>query len=168
MGYWKPYLQIQNPIGNWFQKFRLEWAILLVLIGTTFLFGLIWFLPRDLIFNSQWILDIRSIPSFDWFKGLSFLILFLWGSVYVLLSLTLISLLLHVNRDKSICYRFLLFWAVPVLVFCFVSGFWVGIAGLIHFIFLFTIIRFELFQNVFRLGLDTFLRSEERRVGKEC
>lgn len=146
----------EKSIG-WSRKVRLEGLIGLAFGGSTLFYLLIWFLPRDLIFNSQWILDIRSIPSFDWFKGLSFLILFLWGSVYVLVSLTLLSLLFHLKKEKGIYYRFLVFLAIPVMAACFMTGFWFGIASVIHFVFLFSIIRFELFQNVFRLGLDTFL-----------
>lgn len=131
------------------------------LAGTIFsssvFFFLVWIFPRDLIFNSQWILDIRSIPTFDWFKGLSFVILFLWGSVYVLVSLTLFSLLLSVRKDKGIYYRFLGLFGLPIFAIAVYFSFWLGLVWLIHLIFLFSIIRFELFQNIFRLGLDTFL-----------
>ncbi len=141
----------------WIEKFKPAKASILVYVVSTLFFGLIWVLPRDLIFNSQWILDIRSIPSFDWFKGLSFLIMFLWGAAYVLLSLTLFSLLLHVKKEKNFLYRYLLAVAAPVVLGLYFVGFWVGLAATIHFVFLFSIIRFELFQNIFRLGLDTFL-----------
>ncbi|WP_035455739.1 sensor histidine kinase [Algoriphagus terrigena] len=130
--------------------------ILAILVSTAF-FMLTWYLPRNLIFNSQWVLDIRSIPTFDWFKGLSFLILFLFGSVYVLLSLTLFNLLLSVRKDKRIYYQYLLGIGLPILGIACYFSIWLGLVWLIHLFFLFSIIRFELFQNVFRLGLDTFL-----------
>ena len=142
---------------NWVAKLSVPTAILLVYIYSYFFFVFIWFLHRDLIFNSQWILDIRSIPSFDLFKGFSFLILFLWGAVYVLLSLTMFSLLLHVKKEKVVLFQYLLAVALPVVFGLFLIGFWLGLAASVHFVFLFSIIRFELFQNVFRLGLDTFL-----------
>jgi signal transduction histidine kinase len=88
---------------------------------------------------------------------LSFLILFLWGSIYVLLSLTLFSLLLSVRKEKRVYYRYLIGLGLPVLIVASVFSFWLGVACLIHLIFLLSIVRFELFQNVFRLGLDTFL-----------
>jgi hypothetical protein len=141
----------------WLSRFRVNVILLIVFSVPTIFFGLIWFLSRDLIFNSQWILDIGSIPSFDYFKGLSFLILFIWGSVYVLLSLTLISLVVKAQLSRLNMYRFLLLFSIFFIGLFFLLGFWVGIAGLVHFIFLFSIIRFELYQNVFRLGLDTFL-----------
>ncbi|RIW17274.1 two-component sensor histidine kinase [Algoriphagus lacus] len=134
-----------------------EYGLIFTLVVSTVFFGLVWFLPRDLIFNSQWILDIRSIPTFDIFKALSFLILFLWGSVYVLLSLTLFSLLLSVQKEKRTYYHYLAILGLPVLAIALFSSFWLGVIWLIHLIFLFTIIRFELYQNIFRLGLDTFL-----------
>lgn len=127
-----------------------------VLLSTLF-FVVVWLLPRDLIFNSQWVLDIRSIPTFDLFKGLSILILFSWGSIYVLISLTLFSLLFSVEKNKLIYFRYMAFIGLPIILIAGYFDFWFGIAWLIHFIFLFSIVRFELFHNVFRLGLDTFL-----------
>jgi two-component system, NtrC family, nitrogen regulation sensor histidine kinase NtrY len=132
-------------------------GMLLVFLVSSFGFFLIWILPRDLNFNSQWVLDIRSIPNFDWFKLLSFLILFCWGSIYILVSLTMFSLLLKLNGNKAAYHKFILGIGIPVgLVLAFIS-FWTGVAWLIHLFFLFSIIRFELFRNVFKLGLDTFL-----------
>ncbi len=132
-------------------------GLVLAVVTSTVFFVLIWYLPRNLIFNSQWVLDIRSIPTFDWFKGLSFLVLFLFGSVYVLLSLTLFSLLLSVRRDKRIYYNYLAAIGLPVLGIALYFSIWLALVWLIHLFFLFSIIRFELFRNVFRLGLDTFL-----------
>lgn len=137
------------------RKFQL--ALLVAILISTVFFTLLWYLPRNLIFNSQWVLDIRSIPTFDWFKGLSFLVLFLFGSIYVLLSLTLFSLLLSVWSDKSTYYRFFLAIGLPILGIAAYFSIWLGFVWMIHLIFLFSIVRFELFQNVFRLGLDTFL-----------
>ena len=137
------------------KHFQLGLVVSLVL--STIFFGLVWSLPRDLIFNSQWVLDIRSIPTFDLFKGLSIIILFLWGSVYVLLSLTLFSLLVSVKKEKRIYFKYIVAFSIPILMVASYFNFWLGLAFFIHFIFLFSILRFELFQNIFRLGLDTFL-----------
>lgn len=128
-------------------------AILLSSIGV-FMF---WSLPRDLILNSQWALDISSIPSFDLFKGLSFLILFAWGAGYVLLSLTLVSLLMEVRSRKNDYFKEFLLIGLPVAGALFFFSFWVAIVWLIHLGFLALIIRYELYKNVFRLGLETFL-----------
>lgn len=115
------------------------------------------FLPRDLILNSQWAMDISSIPDFGWFKGLSFFIIFLWGAVYVLISLTLLSLLFELSTQKEIYYRWLLILGLPILLALFFVSVWAAMVWGVHLVFLVTIIRLELFVNVFRLGLDTFL-----------
>ena len=134
-----------------------ELGLVFSFLLSSLFFALVWFFPRDLTFNSQWVLEIRSIPTFDLFKGLSILILFLWGSVYVLISLTLFSILFSLQKAKRIYAKYLLIIGTPILLAAFYFNFWFGLAWLIHFLFLFSIIRFELFQNVFRLGLDTFL-----------
>ncbi|SFT65347.1 His Kinase A (phospho-acceptor) domain-containing protein [Algoriphagus locisalis] len=118
---------------------------------------LVWSLPRDLMINSQWALDISSIPSFDWFKGISFFMLFLWGAVYVLLSLTMFSLLLEINKLKKTYYKWIAIIGLPLAAVIFFFSLWGGIVWLIHLIFLVIIIRLELFKNAFKLGLDTFL-----------
>jgi signal transduction histidine kinase len=117
----------------------------------------VWFLPSDLIQNSQWALDINSIADFDLFNGLSFVILFLWGANYVLFSLSLINLLLEMKVKKQSYYVLLLVIGIPVLGLIFLFSTWAALVWFIHLIFFFLILRFELFKNVFRLGLDTFL-----------
>lgn len=118
---------------------------------------MVWSLPRDLMINSQWALDISSIPSFDWFKGISFFMLFLWGAIYVLLSLTMFSLLLEINKLKKAYYKWIAIIGLPIAAFLFFFSLWGGVVWLIHLIFLVIIIRLELFKNAFKLGLDTFL-----------
>ncbi|PZX48890.1 sensor histidine kinase [Algoriphagus chordae] len=118
---------------------------------------MLWSLPRDLMINSQWGLDISSIPAFGWFKGISFLMLFLWASVYVLLSLTLFSLLLEINSRKQFYYRWIVLLGLPVAGLLFFFTIWGAVVWLLHLAFLITIVRLELFKNAFKLGLDTFL-----------
>ncbi len=130
---------------------------LIILFLSSLGLAMVWFLPRDIISNSQWALDISSIPSFDWFKGLSFLILFLWGAIYILISLTLISLILEVTKKKKELYKGLIIVGVPVAVLIFLFSIWGGVVWLIHLWLIALVIRFELFRNVFKLGLDTFL-----------
>lgn len=118
---------------------------------------MVWILPRDIISNSQWALDISSIPSFNWFKAISFVILFIWGAIYVLLSLTLIRLMMEVQVKKNELYKGLLILGLPVAAVIFVFSSWGGVIWLIHLLLFAFVIRFELFKNVFRLGFDTFL-----------
>ncbi|REG91104.1 sensor histidine kinase [Algoriphagus antarcticus] len=118
---------------------------------------LVWSLPRDLMVNSQWALDISSIPSFDWFKGISFFMLFLWGAVYVLVTLTMFSLLLEIHQRKKVYYKWIAIIGFPIGGILFFFTVWGGVVWLIHLGFLLTVIRLELFKNAFKLGLDTFL-----------
>lgn len=146
-----------EKIAIWRERIRLDWFLLLAFALSTLFFVGLWLVPRDLVLHAQWALDLSSIPSFDGLKGVSFLILFLWAAVYVLLSLSLMRLLSLGSLDSAMHYRTLLIFAVPVLVVFFFWSVWLGIAGLVHFLFLFSILRFDLFTNVYRLGLETFL-----------
>jgi len=146
-----------EKVALWRQRFRMDWFLLLAYASCTLFFVWLWMVPRDLVLHAQWALDVSSIPSFDGLKGVSFLVLFLWAAVYVLLSLSLMRLLLLGSLDKALHYRILVIFALPVLAAFFFWSVWLGIAGLVHFLFLFSILRFDLFTNVFRLGLETFL-----------
>ena len=116
-----------------------------------------WFLTRDLILNSQWGLDIRSISSFGLYKALSFLILFSWAGVYVLVNLTF-SRILFVIREKPVFYpKFFLLVGIVVAIFLFFISYWSVLIWLVHLLFFFLVNKLELFKNVFRLGLETFL-----------
>lgn len=133
-----------------------------ILIGGAFgisslFFGLVFFLPRDLIFNSQWVLDIRSIPSFDVFKGLSLLILFVWSGIYVLGSLTVFSVLDRLGINQKLLQQILLGIGIVLAVPLAFLGLWWMVVWGIHIFFLWIIIQFKLYFNVFRLGLNTFL-----------
>lgn len=116
-----------------------------------------WSLPRDIINNSQWALNIRFIPSFDWFQGISFLTLFLWGAAYVLLTITMCSLLVKLNSKKRDYYTYLLVIGIPVGV---ILAFFLPLTAIvwgIHLGFIAFLIRYELYKSVFKLGLNTFL-----------
>lgn len=129
----------------------------LVLIICSGFYFIIWLLPRDLIFNSQWVLEITSIPSFDWFKGLSLLILFVWGSFYVMISLSLFRILFGLDYSKSFIIKGLLAFGLVISVPVGFFGIWWLVSWVIHIAFLISISWFRLYQNVFRLGFNTFL-----------
>lgn len=119
--------------------------------------GLVWFLPHDLIVNSQWAMDIGAIPDFNKFKILSFFIVFLWGAIYVLLTLTMFSLLFSLSSEKRFYYKWIGIVGFIVTVALFFFSLWSAIAWITHVLFLISVIRYELFSKVFKLGLDTFL-----------
>ncbi|MDG1278392.1 MAG: ATP-binding protein [Algoriphagus sp.] len=149
--------QMHEKIKVFQEPIEVKIFLLIILFVSSTSLYLLWFLPRDLMLNSQWALNISSIPSFDLFKGLSFIILFLWGAVYVLLSLTLFSLLLKISTNKKQLYLIIMGIGIPVGITLSFFSTWSVLVWVIHLTFLFLIIRLELFKNVFRLGLDTFL-----------
>jgi signal transduction histidine kinase len=149
--------QMHEKIQVLKEPIEIKLFLLLTLIISSSCLYLLWFLPRDLMLNSQWTLNVSSVPSFDLFKGLSFIILFLWGAVYVLLSLTLVSLLIKVSPNKKQHYLIILAFGIPIAGILFFISSWAVVVWVIHLIFLFLVIQVELFKNVFRLGFDTFL-----------
>ena len=149
--------EIAENFTNWRQRIREEILLVGTFLISTFFFAGLWALTRNLVLHASWSLDITAIPSFDSWVGTSFFILFLWAAAYVFLSLSLIHLVTRGGSDRRKVYRLLFLVAGLCLVGFFVWDFWLGIAGLIHFLFLFSILRFDLVANVYRLGLETFL-----------
>lgn len=133
-----------------------------VVFGATFListlfFIVLWGITRDLVLNASWRMDISSVPNFDIWVGTSFLILFLVAAAYVFLSLSVVQLVSKGGVKGHLVYRILFFVAGCCSAGFFIWEFWLGIAGLIHFFFLLSILRLDLFSNIYRLGLETFL-----------
>ena len=149
--------QVLDKFANYRQRFREEVVLVLTFLISTLFFISLWALTRDLVLHANWSLDISAIPSFDSWVGVSFLVLFLWAAVYVFLSLSLIHLVTRGGSDRRKVYRVLFVVASSCLVGFFVWNVWLGIAGLIHFLFLISILRLDLVANVYRLGLETFL-----------
>ena len=148
---------ILEKFANWRLRVREEGLLLLAFAISTLFFWGLWSIVRNLVLRASWSLDISSIPSFDQLVGSSFLIVFLWAAAYVFLSFTLLNLFIRGGSSKRLVYRTLLVVAgVCTLIFFFWNS-WFGVAGLVHFLFLFSIIRFDLVANVYRLGLETFL-----------
>lgn len=149
--------QLIKKIQSWKWVQNKNLSVGLVLVSVSLFYGVIWFLPRDLIFNSQWALDILSIPSFDWYKGFSMLILFFWGALYVLLTLSLFSVLTQIGHQAPVLNRWILIFGLVVGLPLVLVGVWWALAWAVHILFLISVVRFGLYQNVFRLGFNTFL-----------
>lgn len=115
-----------------------------------------WSIPRDIILNSQWALDIKNFPSLDAFQVISYLVLFIWGAAYVLLTISLCSLIASMRKDWMRYGKLLLILGLPVAVALLIFQFWMGIVWTLHLTFFFVVLRFELAKNVYKLGLDTF------------
>ena len=149
--------EIVGKFTRWGQRIREEILLVFTFLSSTLFFTGLWVIARDLVLHATWSLDISAIPSFDGWIGVSFLILFLWAAAYVFISLSLIHLVTRGGANRSMVYRLLLLVAGLCSAGFFFWNFWLGIAGLIHFLFLFSILRFDLVANVYRLGLETFL-----------
>jgi two-component system, NtrC family, nitrogen regulation sensor histidine kinase NtrY len=148
---------ILEKFASWRLRVREEGLLLLAFAISTLFFCGLWAIVRDLVLRASWSLDITSIPSFDAKVGSSFLIVFLWAAAYVFLSFTLLNLFIRGGSSKRLVYRTLLVMTGVCTLIFFLWNSWFGVAGLVHFLFLFSIIRFDLVANVYRLGLETFL-----------
>lgn len=148
---------ILEKFTTWRQRFREELLLVMSFLSSTSFFLLLWTVTRELVLHVNWNLDISAIPNFDTWVGVSFLILFLWAAAYVFISLSLIQLVTRGGSDRSLVYRLFFLVAGLCSVGFFIWNSWMGIAGLIHFLFLGSILRFDLVANVYRLGLETFL-----------
>ena len=148
---------ILEKFAAWRQRVREEVFLGIALFISTLFFIGLWMVVRDLVLHATWSLDISSIPSFDRMVGISYLIIFLWAATYVFLSFALINLFIRGGSSRQLMLRVVAIVAAVCSVIFFVFNFWFGLAGMIHFLFLVSIIRFDLVANVYRLGLETFL-----------
>ncbi len=136
-----------------------EWVFyVLAYLLSTVLLTLFYGLYINIHSNAQWDLNIFSIPSFDYFKGISLLIIFFGGAGYLLFSILGISLILEEGPiQKTYALKILLFFSMPILIGLAFLDLILLLVFLAHFILLISIVSFELYRNIFRLGLNTFL-----------
>lgn len=115
----------------------------LVLIFTISLFLLVIFygLYINILSNSQWELNILSLPSLNYLKIISLLIIFIGAASYILFSILGLSLLLgNIKEDKLYALKVLLIYSIPIVVLLLVFN-WVHLLAFIsHVIFLISII----------------------------
>ncbi|UJP66859.1 sensor histidine kinase [Mongoliitalea daihaiensis] len=132
--------------------------LILAYILSFFFLALFYSLYVNILTNSQWDLNILSLPSFDLFKGLSLLIIFFGASIYLLFNLYGLKVIMDeqsFQKGKAIQLLLLLF--IPLNIFLlWVNWIW-AILVFVHLFFLVSVIGFQLFQNVQRIGLSTFL-----------
>ncbi len=128
----------------------------LCLAFSTFFMYSFWEIPGDFIRNSAWALDISNFSSLNLYQLISYLILFLWGAIYVLITVALCSLLTSMSRDWRFFLQLVFIIGAPIGALLFFVDLWMALAWLTHLILFFIVLRFELSKNVFRLGLDTF------------
>lgn len=145
-----------------FKSFRRkysDWLFFLIayFLSSVFLF-LFYGLYINILSNSQWDLNIFSLPTFDYFKGISLFIIFLGGVGYLLFSILGISLILDNNlKQKTYALKLLIYFSLPIILGLSFFNWILLLVYLAHFIMLVSIVNFELYRNIFRLGLNTFL-----------
>lgn len=152
----QPDVKLIQRIGN-IPITHLFWLGLAYLVSFILL-AFYYFLYVNILTNSQWELNILSLPSFDIFKGLTLLLVFFGASTYLLFNLFGLKILLDGSaQQKKQGLQLLYFIFVPITIF-FVWYNWIwAIVVVTHLLFLTSIIGFELHKNVERIGLSTFL-----------
>ena len=148
----------QNKFNLLRYNFKVGTFILLAYMLSTILLALFYSLYINILSNSQWNLNILSVPSFDYFRLISLLIVFFGGLMYLLFSILGINLVLSSEKiERSHALRLLLYFSIPLgLLLAYYN--WVYlIAFLAHFILLVSIVSFELYKNIFKLRFNTFL-----------
>lgn len=130
---------------------------LLFLISSLLLQGF-YGLYINILSNSQWDLNILSLPSFDYFKGISLLIVFMGGAIYLLFSMLGISILLQqAEIQKGQVLKIMVLISLPIMLLLLWLDWVLVLVFLTHFIFLVSVVSFSLYNNIFKLGLNTFL-----------
>ena len=142
---------LKNSFSKWF-FFILVYAVALILLVV--FYGLY----INILSNSQWELNILSLPSLDYLKMISLFIIFLGAAGYTLFSIMGLSLVLDDKKeDKVYALKVLLLFSLPIVILLLFYN-WVHLLAFItHIIFLVSIITFDLYKNIFKLGLNTFL-----------
>ncbi|MFD2037085.1 ATP-binding protein [Belliella marina] len=150
--------RFQEEFNSFSARFKVGLFVVLAYFGSTALLALFYGLYINILSNSQWDLNILSIPAFDYLKFISLLIVFFGGAMYMLFSILGVNLVLNGNRvSKSDALRCLVYYSIPVGLAIGYFNWVYLIAFIAHLILLISIISFELYKNIFKLGFNTFL-----------
>ncbi|GGZ28176.1 hypothetical protein GCM10007049_21380 [Echinicola pacifica] len=141
------------------RKKYFQWVFYVIAYVLSALFLFLFFrLFSNISNNSQWNLNILDIPSFDYFKVISILVLFFGGAGYLLFTLMSLNLVFYKARaKKAYALRVLMAISVPIMVALAWVDFIYLAVYVAHLILLVAIISFELYDNVLKLQLNTFL-----------
>jgi len=132
--------------------------LLVVLIGSTALMVLFFGLFLDIVNNSQWNLNIQSLPTFTYFHAVSLIVIFLGGAFYVMFSIVgLNMILIKTSISKRRSLNILLYCSIPIAVTLFYIDRVFLVAFLSHFVLVGAIITFDLYDNIFKLDLSMFM-----------
>ncbi len=147
-----------NKVQAYKSRYK-NWLFFLIVYGASTLLMVGFFgLYINILSNAQWDLNILSLPSFDYFKGISLLIIFFGGAGYLLFSILGLSLAIEkVENQKFYALKILILFSIPIVIALSFLDWMYLMVYFAHVIFLISIISFELHKNIFRLGLNTFL-----------
>jgi two-component system, NtrC family, nitrogen regulation sensor histidine kinase NtrY len=142
------------------KKIRYNSRLFLVLsyLASTALLSVFYGLYIDILSNSQWDLNILSLPSLDWFKFISLLVVFIGGAGYFMFTILILNLIFYDNSvPKPKAIYTLIYFSFPFLVVLgYLNWMWAA-AYMAHFILLVAAIHFNLYRHIFKIGLNTFL-----------
>lgn len=134
-------------------------SLLLSIIATLISFGALVYHITELqsvLNNSQWTLDIAKDINVDWMKTVSYLILFINGIIYFLVSKNALTTL-NRFKNKMLVYAFL---SIPLLVclplIYFDDSVWL-MALLLHAIYLIIIYKLKLASKNSQVSYQAFL-----------
>ncbi len=142
-----------------FKRGHGDWIFLVVVFFiSTVLMALFFGLFNNIVNNSQWNLNILSLPNFDIFIAISLIIIFLAGAGYVLFTIIGLNLVLYKKPSgKAYALRVLIVFFLPIGIYLGFGDLVYLVPFLAHVILLIVIITFQLYNNLFRLRMNTFL-----------
>lgn len=142
-----------------FKKGYYDWVFLiLIYFISTALMALYFGLFNNIVNNSQWNLNILALPNFDIFIAISQIIIFLSGAGYILFTIIGLNLVLYKNPSgKAYALKVLIVFFLPIGIYLGLGDLVYLIPFLAHVILLIVIITFQLYNNLFRLKMNTFL-----------
>lgn len=139
-------------------RYNSHWFLILSYLTSTALLLVFYSLYIDILSNSQWDLNVLSLPTLDWFKFISLLVVFIGGAGYFMFTVLILNLIFYDNSvSKPKAIYTLIYFSIPFLVvFGYLNWMWAA-AYMAHFILLVAAIHFNLYQHIFKIGLNTFL-----------
>src|SRR5690606_24078047 len=142
-----------------FKKKYSDWIFLILVYSiSTALMAMFFSLFSNIVNNSQWNLNILDLPTFDHLKAISLVIIFLAGAGYLLFTIIGLNMVLYKNPlKKKYALDTLTVFSVPIAIYLGAIDLIYLIPFIAHFILLVAIISFKLYDNLFKLGLNTFL-----------
>src|SRR5690606_39381595 len=101
---------------------------------------------------------ILALPDFDILIAISLIIVFLAGAGYILFTIIGLNLVLYKNPlGKAYALKVLVIFFLPIGSYLSFGDLVYMIPFLAHVILLIVIITFQLYNNLFRLRMNTFL-----------